>query len=395
MLPDSAARVFGTARRAPGPHGYIAFFPSRCPGISTSLHPSSFAWPKPKPRSAGWPEREGSFRILTSWYVRTSRVRPLRPPVLKGRRRRSGELFEYEAVGGRLSPDLEEVVNYIRAMEEGLALLERLPISTRLMCEMHRTLLEGVRGRERTPGEVRRGPNWIGEPGAPIDRAVFVPPPPDDLGDLLADWERYANDDNVDLPLLVRCGLLHYQFETIHPFLDGNGRLGRLLIVFFLVANGRLPSPILYLSPYFETHRDAYYAHLQSVREEGHVDEWLVFFLHGIELQADDAVRRAEQLVDLRERYRHLVLTMTRSQALAVVDIAFDVPLLTSRLVQQRLAVTRPTALSLLQQLGDLDILYEEAPGARGQRRWITPRDHADRGGRGDRVKRFLPDSGR
>ena len=143
-------------------------------------------------------------------------------------------------------------------------------------------------------GRASSDPNWIGEPGGSIETAVFVPPPPDELGDLLSDWERYANDDDVDLPLLVRCGLLHYQFETIHPFLDGNGRLGRLLIVFFLVANGRLPSPILYLSPYFETHRDAYYGHLQSVRESGDVDEWLVFFLHGIELQADDAVSAAQ-----------------------------------------------------------------------------------------------------
>ena len=363
---------FGTARHAPGPHGYIAFFPEPLPrdlDLPASVVLRLAEAEAALGRLAGAGRLLPNPHLLVRPYLSREAIASTR---IEGTQASLGELFEYEAVGGRLSPDLEEVVNYIRAMEEGLALLERLPISTRLMCEMHRTLLEGVRGRERTPGEVRRGPNWIGEPGAPIDRAVFVPPPPDDLGDLLADWERYANDDNVDLPLLVRCGLLHYQFETIHPFLDGNGRLGRLLIVFFLVANGRLPSPILYLSPYFETHRDAYYAHLQSVREEGRIDEWLVFFLHGIELQADDAVRRAEQLVDLRERYRHLVLTMTRSQALAVVDIAFDVPLLTSRLVQQRLAVTRPTALSLLQQLGDLDILYEEAPGARGQRRWIA-----------------------
>jgi Fic family protein len=290
---------------------------------------------------------------------------------IEGTQASLGELFEYEAVGGTLTPDLEEVVNYIRAMETGLALLDTLPISTRLMCRMHQILLDGVRGRDRTPGELRRSQNWIGSPGGTIDDATFVPPPPEELAALLADWERYANEV-VELPLLVRAGLLHYQFETIHPFLDGNGRLGRLLIVFFLVANGRLPSPILYLSPYFEEHREEYYQHLQHVRERGELDEWLTFFLDGVEIQANDAVARAERLVDLREQYRQRVARVTRSNALAVVDIAFDSPVLTSRVVESRLAVTRPTALSLLQQLADLDVLVEHATGPRGQRRWMA-----------------------
>ena len=165
-----------------------------------------------------------------------------------------GEVLDVDAAGGSPGADVEEVVNYVEAMRWGLGHLHRAAVSARLLREMHRRLMAGVRGRELAPGEFRTTQNWIGPPGSTIEPRLFVPPPPDELANLLADWERFAHED-PEMPLLVQNALLHAQFETIHPFLDGNGRLGRLLLVFFLVARGRLPAPLLYLSAYLERHR--------------------------------------------------------------------------------------------------------------------------------------------
>ena len=170
----------------------------------------------------------------------------------------------------------------------------------------------------------------------------------------------------------MQSGLLHYQFETIHPFLDGNGRMGRLLIVFHLVLNGRLPQPLLYLSSYFERHRDEYYDKLQGVRERGDLDAWLRFYLTGVETQANDAVARAERLVDLRESYRTRVVESTRSQAVTLVDSLFANPIITARRVERILNVERPTSLRMLDQLRDLAILTEMASGPRRQRRFMA-----------------------
>ena len=281
-------------------------------------------------------------------------------------------VLEAEAGGEALGLDVEEVVNYVKAMEQGLALLEELPFSLRLVREMHAILLDGVRGRDRRPGEIRTTQNWIGAPGATITTASFVPPPPEELGPLLTDWERFVHE-NRTIPVLVQSGLIHYQFETIHPFLDGNGRLGRLVIVFHLVLRERLPSPLLYLSPYFEQRREDYYVRLQAVRERGDLDGWIRFYLRGVEIQANDAVARAERLVDLRENYRARVMESTRSQAVALVDLLFAHPILTARLVEANVDVRRPTALRMLDQLVDLGILHEMEPGPRRQRRFIAP----------------------
>ena len=278
-------------------------------------------------------------------------------------------MFDAEAGDLPYGADVEEVVNYVRAMEAGLARLDHLPMSVRLLREMHAILLDGVRGRDRQPGELRTSQNWIGPPGATIERATFVPPPPDGLPDLLSDLERFVHED-PQLPPLVQAALLHYQFETIHPFLDGNGRLGRLLVVFFLVVRDRLPEPLLYLSPFFERRRDEYYATLQAVREQGDVDRWLALFLDGVREQAIDAVSRAERLTDLRERYRAAVRAVTRGIANQVVELALEQPVLTARTVESRLQVSRPAALASLRQLADLGILTEAVGGPRGQLRW-------------------------
>jgi Fic family protein len=291
---------------------------------------------------------------------------------IEGTQASLGDLFQMEAAGTPPGADLEEVVNYLHAMEVGIAALPRLHLSARFVREMHEVLLAGVRGRHHSPGELRAEQNWIGPRGARIQRATFVPPPPDEIGALLDDWVRFAATDGP-LPVLVQCGLLHYQFQTIHPFLDGNGRLGRLLIVFFLIERGRLPSPILYLSSYFEARRREYYDRLQAVRERGEMDEWLRFFLRGVERQSTDAMRRAERLVDLRETYRQRVAGTARASRLVeLVDLAFELPVLTARVVESRLAVSRPTALSLLARGADLDVLVEQPAGPRAQRRWVA-----------------------
>lgn len=312
---------FGAARRAPGPHGYVAYFPRHIPR-AVELTPGNLM-----------------------------------------------QLADAEIADRPLSPDVEEVVNYVRAMEAGLERLASLPLSVRLLREMHAVLLAGVRGRDRRPGEIRTSQNWIGPPGANIESATFVPPPPAELSGLLSDLERFINEPPT-LPPLIEAALVHYQFETIHPFLDGNGRLGRLLIVFLLVVRDRLPAPLLYLSPFFEERRDAYYAALQGVRERGDLAQWLTLFLEGVKVQANDAIVRAERLVDLREDYRARVRSLTRGAANELVNLAFEHPVLNTRTVERRLSVTRPAALTALRQLAAAGILDEIGGGPRGQLRW-------------------------
>lgn len=185
----------------------------------------------------------------------------------------------------------------------------------------------------------------------------------------LNDWESYQHEDD-GLPLLIRCGLLHYQFETIHPFLDGNGRLGRLFIILFLVAKGPLPAPLLYVSSYFEATKHEYYERLQAVREHGDIAGWLNYFLRGVALQAEDAVTRAEQLMDIREKFRGLVQASTRGRAIEVVDLIFENPVVTARFVASRLGVSGQSGLNILRQIESTDILRQIDSTADGRYRW-------------------------
>ncbi len=304
--------------------------------------------------------------LLVRPYLRREAVASTR---IEGTQASLLEVFDAEASDQPLGADVEEVVNYVRAMESGVQRLETLPVSTRLIREMHAVILAGVRGRDRQPGELRSTQNWIGPSGATIETATFVPPPPEKLGELLSDLERFVHEEPA-LPPLVQAALVHYQFETIHPFLNGNGRLGRLLIVLFLVVRDRLPEPLLYLSPYFEERRDQYYEALQGVRERGEFDQWLGLFLDGVRAQAVDPVASAERLTDLREHYRSRVRAATRGVANQLVDLAFEQPVLDARLVEVRLQITRPAALTALRQLAELKVLIEVGEGPRGQLRW-------------------------
>jgi Fic family protein len=307
--------------------------------------------------------------LLVAPYLRREAVASTR---IEGTQASLADVFNAEASGEPFNADVEEVMNYVRAMEDGLQRLATLPVSVRLIREMHAVVLSGVRGRTRRPGELRTTQNWIGDAGATIDSATFVPPPPDEVPALLDDLERFVHEE-PQLPVLMQAALIHYQFETIHPFIDGNGRLGRLLIVFFLVVRDRLPAPLLYLSPYFEARRPQYYEALQRVRETGDFDTWLALFLDAVEIHALDAVSRAEQLTDLRERYRESVHRATRGAATRLVDYIFERPVLNARLVELRLDLSRPAALQTLRLLANLGMLDEMPDGPRGQLRWRAP----------------------
>jgi len=370
-LEAHAQTPFGEARRTPGRHGYVAYF--------AATIPRALDLPASTVRLLG--EAEGALGRLAG----IGRLLPnpdllIRPYLLRealsstrieGTQASMAEVFEADAAGEAPNADVEEVVNYVAAMRWGLERLDELPLSTRLFCEMHRRLMDGVRGRELAPGELRTSQNWIGAPGSTIETAQFVPPPPDELPALLADWERFAHEQ-AELPLLVQNALLHSQFETIHPFLDGNGRLGRLLLVFFLIARGRLTVPLLYLSAYLERQRQDYYGALQAIRETGDPIPWVDLFLTAVETQADDAVQRAQQIIALRESYLQTAATMGTPNALALVDLICENPVVTTRSIEDRLDVSRPTALRLLRRMEGRGVLTETDSGARGQRRYVA-----------------------
>lgn len=306
--------------------------------------------------------------LLLTPYVLREAVSSSR---IEGTQTSLSEVLTAQAEGDSRSEEVREVQNYIAALELGLELLKTLPISKRLTAEIHERLLVGVRGRQKTPGEFRTIQNFIGSPDDRPQTALFVPPPPgDEMERGLADWERFHHED-VAMPLLVRCALLHYQFETIHPFLDGNGRLGRLLIVFFLNEQKALPSPLLYLSSYFEQHRSQYADLLQATRERGALEDWIRFFLHGVEVQAIDAVERAERLVDLREGYRR-DLAGTRSRAGEIVDRLFDNPFVTAPRVSRELNISNQGAQYLLAQLEASSIIHPLKQASGRRRRWVA-----------------------
>ena len=250
--------------------------------------------------------------------------------------------------------DVREVRNYVTALEYGIKRLDKLPLSLRLVRELHARLMKGVRGDRATPGEFRRSQNWIGPSGSTPANAPYVPPPPAEMQKALSDWEGFLHERDK-LPELVQCALLHEQFEAIHPFLDGNGRVGRLLITLFLMERGRLSQPLLYLSVYIEAHRQDYYDLLQRARTRCDWSAWLRFFLTGVEETARDAIRRAGDLMDLREKFRKRL--GEKPKALVLLDELFVNPYVTVARAAEVLKVSNPTArqaVALLEQHGML-----------------------------------------
>ena len=273
------------------------------------------------------------------------------------------DLFDDEA--GQVlanTADVEEVTNYLRAfrfVRENLRNEAGLPISVRLLCDAHRLLLDGARGAGKRPGELRRSQNWIG--GARPGRAAFVPPPPDQVPGLLADLEHFVHDPASALPPLVRVALVHVQFETIHPFLDGNGRIGRLLIAALLEQWGLLPEPLVYLSGYLKQHQAEYYRRLSAVRTDGDWEGWIGFFLDGVETAATDAERGIVAMASLinADRKRLLAAPRVGPVALRLFELLPLMPRFTIEQARQKLDTTFPTATLAVKLLQDLGLLSE------------------------------------
>jgi Fic family protein len=278
---------------------------------------------------------------------------------IEGTQATLGELLAAQAGAAveRSPEDLREVGNYVTALEYGLARLKTLPLSLRLVRELHGKLMKDVRGGHATPGEFRRSQNWVGPPGCTLASASYVPPPPSALMDCLGDWEGFLQDRA--LPPLVQIGLAHYQFEAIHPFLDGNGRVGRLLITLFLVERQVLPTPLLYLSAFFEATRDDYYLRLHRVTEAGEWREWLEYFLNGVARQSEDAVSRAERInARLDEWRRQVAGTASKVPAMLLDRIAAN-PFLTITKAAEDLGVAYTTAQRAVETLESLSILSQ------------------------------------
>lgn len=289
---------------------------------------------------------------------------------IEGTRASLSDLYAYEAV--QLSmlespPDVHEVHNYVRALEYGLDRLQELPLSLRLIREIHARLMEGVRGEHQTPGEFRRGQNWVGPPGCSLNEAAFVPPPVPEMQTALDAIEGFLHAPSP-LPPLVRLGLVHYQFEAIHPFLDGNGRVGRLLITLLLCAWNLLSQPLLYLSAYFEAHRQDYYDLLLNVSQRGAWEAWLRFFLRAVTEQSHDAVLRAGQLQALREQYRErFQATRAAARLLQLVDLLFARPVASISQVAEALDVSHQSATRYVETLEREGVLREITGRARNR----------------------------
>lgn len=268
------------------------------------------------------------------------------------------------------STDVREVINYVDAMNHGLERLPDLPVSVRLIREIHARLLAGVRGARLEPGELRHSQNWIGPAGSQLRDALFVPPPPDEVPRALSDLERFLHDGD-DLPLLVKIGLAHAQLETIHPFLDGNGRVGRLLITFLLCSNEALTQPVLYLSHYFKQHRAEYYERLQAVRDEGDWEGWMAFFLDGVTQVSTEAAETARRILELREHHRTAItdnLGRAAGNGLRLLERLYDHPIVSVADVQDITGTAFASANNLVSRMESLGIVAEMTGQARNRR---------------------------
>ncbi len=277
------------------------------------------------------------------------------------------DVYVYEA--GQLSlpgvgtpskkDDVREILNYVGALEYGIQRLKDFPLSLRLIREMHAHLMNDVRGEYATPGEFRTRQNWIGTPGCTLKEASYVPPPVDEMNLALAALEKYLHKDDLTPPL-ARLAFIHYQFEAIHPFVDGNGRIGRLLLSLLLVHWDILPLPLLYLSAYFEEHRQGYYDLLMNVSQQSAWRDWLFFFLRGVTEQSKDAIKRAKQLQDAQTTWREILQKTYRSgQTLETVDILFDEPVISAQRIVERLGCSHQSAMKILRRLEEVEIVQE------------------------------------
>ncbi len=287
---------------------------------------------------------------------------------IEGTQATLADLLRYEAEGKEHinSSDVREIVNYVNGMNYGLERLKTLPLSLRLMRDIHSRLLEGVRGSDRNPGEFRKSQVWIGTPGCTLANAKFVPPPVPEMMTALGDFEEFLHSSEP-MPMLIKVGLAHGQLETIHPFLDGNGRIGRLLVTFLLCEKGILHRPLLYLSYYFKLHTAEYYDRLQAVRDTGDWEGWLKFFLRGVYDTAQEATFTARRIVALREELRRLRLTPKGHELL---ERLYERPVVTVQTLEE-LGFPRSTAHNLLDELVEQKVLREITGRQRNRVYWF------------------------
>jgi Fic family protein len=347
--------------------GYYTFIPAPLP--------PKLNWTLPLVSALSEAERElsrlatltGAFpfpRLLLQAFIRREAVLSSR---IEGTRATLAELYTYESA--QLSflesqDDVREVHNYVAALDYGLERLKRFPMSLRFIREIHEKLMQGVRGGNLTPGEFRHTQNWIGAAGSTLATAAYVPPPVDEMNLALGDFEKFIHT-STDVPSLARAAMIHYQFEAIHPFLDGNGRVGRLLMALLLAEWQVLPQPLLNLSVYFERYRQEYYDHLLAVSQSGDWEAWLRFFLRGVSAQANDSVVRMERLETIRARYQPIVNADKNSKRMgAVVDFLFGRPIFNAKQLAE--GVDMP-ARQYIEKLVQADIVREVTGHARNQ----------------------------
>jgi len=353
----------------PQPAGYRAFIPARLPPdpaiqVGSELLALLSRADQALGRLDGLTQILPNPDLFVAMYVRREAVLSSQ---IEGTQSTLDDIlaFELDTPFRDLPGDVEEVVNYVRAMNYGLARLATLPLSLRLLREIHAELLTGVRGADRYPGEFRRVQNWIGPMGATLREASFVPPPVDVMHDTLDDFERFLHDER-QLPVLIHCAIAHAQFETIHPFIDGNGRVGRLLITFLLCNREVLHRPLLYLSHFLRRRRVEYYDRLMAVREAGDWEGWVRFFLTGTAETAQEAIGTARSVLALRDEHRRVVQEEGPGlNGLRLIDLLFERPLVNVKLVRDQLDVSFGTANSLVDKMVERGLIREVTGGRR------------------------------
>lgn len=349
------------------PEGYQAFIPRPLPpnlNWTPRLNRALSDADRLIGKLAGEGARLPNPHLLIRPFVRREAVLSSR---IEGTASTLGELLAAEAGAAvdRSPDDLREVGNYVAALEYGIRRLKALPLSLRLTRELHEKLMRGARGGHATPGQFRRSQNWIGPPGCTLANASYVPPPPSELMECLGDWEKFLHDRSF--PPLAQAGLIHSQFEAIHPFLDGNGRVGRLLITLFLIERGILPAPLLYLSAFFEATRRDYYDHLKGVTERGEWEQWLHYFFNGVARQSEDALGRAGRINKLLEEWRKTVEGSSLRASGKIVDLLAANPYLTIKKAAGQLKVAFTTAQRAVERLEKLGIIAEVSGAERNR----------------------------
>jgi Fic family protein len=350
--------------------GYDAFVPNPLPpllDISASLIHTLSDADRKLGELAGFGRVLPNPHLLIHPFLRREAVLSSR---IEGTQASLFDIYAFEAVQLPLfdhNSDAKEVHNYVTALQYGLDRLESLPVSLRLICEVHEKLMDGVRCGYQTTGEMRRSQNWIGPAGCTLSEATFVPPPVEQMKEALYLLEEYLYQTS-DFPPLIRAAMIHYQFEAIHPFLDGNGRIGRMLIVLLLCAWKVLPQPLLYMSAYFEKNRAEYYELLMAVSQRGDWDAWISFFLRGVTEQSADAVQRAQRLMDVQSHYRSLLNQSSNSiKMLQVLDYAFINPVFSTNRVAAALSLPFSTVQRYLVELLHMGFIEEVTGGARNR----------------------------